>query len=92
MEMRGAITAEDLEASFHTETDVSTDDSEARSAPAPRLIRSHQQCLLCLGRSRSRAAAMRGLAGWAGRDWAGSPGRQQRGAAPSELGSVYTLI
>lgn len=37
VEMRGAITAEDLEASFHTETDVSTDDSEARSAPAPRL-------------------------------------------------------
>ena len=39
-----------------------------------------------------RGDAGPGRLGWAGRDWAGSPGREQRGAAPSELGSVYTLI
>ena len=36
MDMRGAITAEDLEASFHTDTDVSTDEgTEARPAGLP---------------------------------------------------------
>ena len=36
MDMRGAITAEDLEASFHTDTDVSTDEStEARPPGLP---------------------------------------------------------
>ena len=36
MDMRGAITAEDLEASFHTDTDVSTDEStEARGQGHP---------------------------------------------------------
>ena len=33
--MRGAITAEDLEASFHTETDVSTDESTEARLPGP---------------------------------------------------------
>ena len=35
MDMRGAITAEDLEASFHTDTDVSTDESTEARAPGP---------------------------------------------------------
>merc|ERR1719378_379742 len=35
IDIQGAITAEDLEASFHTETDVSTDDNEKNNNPQP---------------------------------------------------------